>query len=60
MVHAGVIEATMISFLGIAPEIHRRGWVSITHASMTEWGCVTRDDRFVLARFNDACGIPRR
>ena len=36
-VHAGVIEATMISFLGVAPEVYRRGWVRITHASMTEW-----------------------
>jgi 2,3-bisphosphoglycerate-dependent phosphoglycerate mutase len=59
VVHAGVIEATMISFLGIAPDVYRRGWVSITHASMTEWEWVPDDDRWVLARFNDACGVPR-
>ncbi len=59
-VHAGVIEATMISFLGVAPEVYRRGgWVSITHASMTEWEWVPDDDRWVLVRFNDACGVPR-
>ena len=28
-VHAGVIEATMIAFLGVSPEVYRRGWVRI-------------------------------
>ncbi len=58
-VHAGVIEATMISFLGITPEISRRGWLRIVHASMTEWEQVPGQDRWVLLRFNDACGVPR-
>jgi hypothetical protein len=59
-VHAGVIEATMISFLGIAPEIYRRGWVRIVHASMTEWEWMPSEDRFILLRFNDSCGVPVR
>ena len=54
-VHAGVIEATMIAFLGVAPEVYRRGWVRIVHASMTEWEWVPSEDRFVLLRFNDSC-----
>ena len=57
-VHAGVIEATMIRFLGITPEVYRRGWVRILHASMTEWEWVPSEDRWILLRFNDACGIP--
>ena len=59
-VHAGVIEATMIAFLGVPPEVYRRGWVRIVHASMTEWEWVPSEDRFVLLRFNDSCGVPRR
>jgi 2,3-bisphosphoglycerate-dependent phosphoglycerate mutase len=59
-VHAGVIEATMINFLGVAPEVYRRGWVRIVHASMTEWEWVPSEKRFVLLRFNDSCGVPRR
>ncbi len=58
-VHAGVIESTMISFLGILPEVYRRGWIHITHASMTEWAWVPDEDRWILVRFNDANGIPR-
>lgn len=58
-VHAGVIEATMISFLGIRPEVYRRGWLHIVHASMTEWAWVPDEDRWILVRFNDASGIPR-
>jgi probable phosphoglycerate mutase len=58
-VHAGVIESTMISFLGVAPEVYRRGWVRIVHASMTEWEWVPADDRWILLRFNDSCGVPR-
>ena len=57
-VHAGVIEATMIRFLGVAPEVYRRGWVRIVHASMTEWEWVPSEDRWILLRFNDACGVP--
>ena len=59
-VHAGVIEATMIAFLGVPAEIYRRGWVRIVHASMTEWEWVPSEDRFILLRFNDSCGVPRR
>ncbi len=58
-VHAGVIEATMIAFLGISPEVYRRGWVRINHASMTEWELVPGEDRWVLLRFNDSCDVPR-
>jgi 2,3-bisphosphoglycerate-dependent phosphoglycerate mutase len=58
-VHAGVIEATMISYLGVAPEVYRRGWLRIVHASMTEWEREPGEDRWVLVRFNDAAGIPR-
>ena len=49
----------MIAFLGVPPEIYRRGWVRIVHASMTEWEWVPSEDRFVLLRFNDSCGVPR-
>ncbi|MFZ0251097.1 MAG: histidine phosphatase family protein [Acidimicrobiales bacterium] len=59
-VHAGVIEATMIAFLKVAPEVYRRGWVRIVHASMTEWEWLPSEDRFVLLRFNDSCGVPVR
>jgi probable phosphoglycerate mutase len=59
-VHAGVIEATMIAFLGVAPEVYRRGWVRIVHASMTEWEWVPSEQRFVLLRFNDSAGVPSR
>ena len=58
VVHAGVIEATMISFLGVPSEVYRRGWVHIVHASITEWAWVPAEDRWILMRFNDACGIP--
>jgi len=58
-VHAGVIEATMIAFLGVPQEVYRRGWVRITHASMTEWERVPDEDRWILLRFNDACWVPR-
>ncbi len=59
-VHAGVIEATMIDFLGVPPEIYRGGWVRIVHGSMTEWEWIPSEDRFILLRFNDSCGVPRR
>jgi probable phosphoglycerate mutase len=58
VVHAGVIEASMISFLGVPSDVYRRGWVHIVHASMTEWAWVPSEDRWILMRFNDACGIP--
>jgi broad specificity phosphatase PhoE len=58
-VHAGVIEATMINFLGITPEVYRRGWVRITHASLTEWEWIPAENRWILLRFNDACDVPR-
>jgi probable phosphoglycerate mutase len=57
-VHAGVIESTMIRFLGVTPEVYRRGWVRIVHASMTEWEWLPSEDRWILLRFNDACGVP--
>ena len=59
-VHAGVIEACLISFLGVPADVYRRGWVHIVHASMTEIAWVPDGDRFILLRFNDACGIPSR
>ena len=58
-VHAGVIEATMISFLGVPPETYRRGWVHIAHASITEWAWAPDEDRWILLRFNDSCGVPQ-
>jgi probable phosphoglycerate mutase len=58
-VHAGVIEATMINFLGITPEVYRRGWLRITHASLTVWEWVPTDSRWILLRFNDAAGVPQ-
>jgi probable phosphoglycerate mutase len=57
-VHAGVIESTMISFLEVPPAVSRRGWTRIVHASLTEWEWVPTESRWVLIRFNDACGIP--
>jgi probable phosphoglycerate mutase len=57
-VHAGVIEATMIRFLQIPPEVYRRGWVRIRHASLTEWEWVSAESRWILLRFNDAAGVP--
>jgi probable phosphoglycerate mutase len=57
-VHAGVIESTLLSFLEIPPSVSRRGWVRITHASITEWEWVPSSDRWVLLRFNDSCGVP--
>ena len=58
-VHAGVIESTIISFLGITRGVYRRGWLRIVHASLTEWEWVPTESRWVLLRFNDAYGIPR-
>jgi 2,3-bisphosphoglycerate-dependent phosphoglycerate mutase len=58
-VHAGVIEATMISFLGVPPETYCRGWVHVAHASITEWAWVPDEDRWMLLRFNDSCGVPQ-
>jgi probable phosphoglycerate mutase len=57
-VHAGVIEATLINFLGIPPEASRRGWVRIAHASMTEWEWAPKRAQWILIRFNDAYGVP--
>lgn len=57
-VHAGVIESTMISNLTIPPAVSRRGWTRIVHASLTEWEWVPTESRWVLIRFNDACGVP--
>jgi broad specificity phosphatase PhoE len=57
-VHAGVIEATLIAFLGVRPEVARRGWVRVVPASMTEWEWDPAEDRWTLLRFNDSCGVP--
>jgi probable phosphoglycerate mutase len=57
-VHAGVIESTMISFLEIPSALSRRGWTRIVHASLTEWEWIPTESRWVLVRFNDACGVP--
>jgi 2,3-bisphosphoglycerate-dependent phosphoglycerate mutase len=58
-VHAGVIEATMIAFLGVPRQVYRRGWLRIQHASMTKWEWVPSEDRWILLRFNDAYGVPQ-
>jgi probable phosphoglycerate mutase len=57
-VHAGVIESSMIAFLQLPPAASRRGWARVMHASMTEWEWVPSQSRWVLIRFNDACGVP--
>jgi 2,3-bisphosphoglycerate-dependent phosphoglycerate mutase len=57
-VHAGVIESSVIAFLQLPPAASRRGWARIVHASLTEWEWVPTQSRWVLIRFNDACGIP--
>jgi probable phosphoglycerate mutase len=57
-VHAGVIESSVIAFLQLPAEVSRRGWARIVHASLTEWEWVPTQSRWVLIRFNDACGIP--
>jgi hypothetical protein len=53
-----VIEATMIANLEISPAASRRGWTRIVHASLTEWEWAPSQERWILLRFNDACGIP--
>jgi probable phosphoglycerate mutase len=57
-VHAGVVESTMIAFLALPPSVTRRGWARIVHGSLTEWEWVPSESRWVLIRFNDACGVP--
>ncbi len=57
-VHAGVIESTMIANLAIPLANAQRGWTRIVHASLTEWEWVPLQRRWILLRFNDACGIP--
>jgi len=57
-VHAGVIESTMIANLEIPLATSQRGWTRIVHASLTEWEWVPLEKRWILLRFNDACGIP--
>jgi probable phosphoglycerate mutase len=57
-VHAGVIESSVIAFLQLPPAASRRGWARIVHASLTEWEWVPTQSRWVLIRFNDACGVP--
>ncbi len=57
-VHAGVIEATMLANLDIPLSSSQRGWTRIVHASLTEWEWAPLQKRWILLRFNDACGIP--
>jgi probable phosphoglycerate mutase len=57
-VHAGVIEASLIAFLQLPAATSRRGWTRIVHASITEWEWVPTQSRWILIRFNDACGVP--
>jgi probable phosphoglycerate mutase len=57
-VHAGVIESTMLANLDIPLSSSQRGWTRIVHASLTEWEWVPLEKRWILLRFNDACGIP--
>jgi probable phosphoglycerate mutase len=57
-VHAGVIESSMIANLAIPPTTTWRGWTRIVHASLTEWEWVSAQSRWILLRFNDACGVP--
>jgi probable phosphoglycerate mutase len=57
-VHAGVIESSVLAFLQIPAAASRRGWARIVHASLTEWEWVPTQSRWVLLRFNDACGVP--
>jgi len=57
-VHAGVIESAMLANLAIPLATSRRGWTRIVHASLTEWEWVPLQKRWILLRFNDACGIP--
>jgi probable phosphoglycerate mutase len=57
-VHAGVIESAMLANLAIPLATSRRGWTRIVHASMTEWEWVPSQRRWILLRFNDACGVP--
>ncbi|MCL4445668.1 MAG: histidine phosphatase family protein [Actinobacteria bacterium] len=48
--HAGVVEATMLSYLPVDPRKLRRGWIRTNHASMTEW---ERSDRgWTLVHYN--------
>ena len=57
-VHAGVIESSMIANLAMPPTTTQRGWTRIVHASLTEWEWVSAQSRWILIRFNDACGVP--
>lgn len=49
--HAGVIEATMSTFLPVQSRSIRRGWIQSEHASITEWEL--SDGCWILRRFND-------
>lgn len=53
--HAGVVEATMLSYLPVDVPRARRGWIRTNHASMTEW---ERSDRgWTLIRYNDSTSV---
>lgn len=53
--HAGVVEATMLRFLPLRPNVARLG-LHTDHASMTVWERF--EDRWRLQRFNDATRRP--
>lgn len=52
--HAGVIEATMIEFLGLRPPRHRLQ-LRTKHTSLTEWE--RGDEGWRLLRYNDAAHL---
>jgi len=52
--HAGVVEATMLRFLPLAPRTTRLG-LRTEHASMTEWE--RSGDRWLLRRYNDTTPV---
>jgi 2,3-bisphosphoglycerate-dependent phosphoglycerate mutase len=58
-VHSGVVEASMVAFLGIPTSVQRKGWLRILHASMTTWELVPDEGRWILLCCNDAYGVPR-
>jgi probable phosphoglycerate mutase len=53
--HAGVVEATLLSFLPVDRARTFRGWVRVDHAAMTEWE--VEGDRWALRRHNDATPV---
>ena len=52
--HAGVIEASMLRFLPVAPARHRLK-LRTAHASITQWE--RSEDAWQLVRYNDAAHL---